>query len=104
MGYAGQAPQVEQAALLRESKTLQQDFLRFFFYLFDVTASNGFMAEKFFGLTSFAHRKCLLWKSCGLSFEIFTAENAETLLRRSGFAGQAKRGNSDRRMKQSNEF
>jgi hypothetical protein len=55
--------------LLRGSKLLQQDFWQFFFNLSDVTAGNGFAAEKFFTLTFFAQRKSCLWKSGGKGFQ-----------------------------------
>jgi hypothetical protein len=37
--------------------------------LSDVTAGNGFAAEKFFTLTFFAQRKSCLWKSGGKEFQ-----------------------------------
>jgi len=49
---------------------LQQHFWQFFFNLSDVTAGNGFAAEKFFSLTIFAQRKSCLWKSGGFNFLI----------------------------------
>jgi hypothetical protein len=55
--------------LLRGSKLLQQLFWQFFFNLSDVTAGNGFAAEKFFTLTFFAQRKSCLWKSGGKGFQ-----------------------------------
>jgi hypothetical protein len=48
----------------------QPDSLGFLFHLIDVVVGNGFAAEKKLNFTIFAHRKCYLWKSCGLSFEI----------------------------------
>jgi hypothetical protein len=36
----------------------------------DVSAGNDFTAEKFFGRTLYAQRKCCLWTNGGLSFPI----------------------------------
>jgi hypothetical protein len=49
--------------LLRDCKLLQQDFFGFSFNLSDVTMGNGFAPEKYFGLTTFAHRKCRCGKT-----------------------------------------
>jgi hypothetical protein len=61
----------EQPQLLVGCELNQSRFFNFLFNLFDVSAGNGVAIEKFLHLTVYAQRKCLLWKSSGLGFEIY---------------------------------
>ena len=61
---------VLQVAIIERKQAASTGFLAFFFNLSDVTAGNGFAAEKFFTLTFFAQRKSCLWKSGGFNFLI----------------------------------
>jgi hypothetical protein len=65
------SPQAEQPQLLGGCELNQSRFFNFLFNLFDVSAGNGVATEKFLHLTAYAQRKCLLWKSSGLGFEIY---------------------------------
>jgi len=52
--------------LLDNEKTNQSRFGKFLFHLIEVTVSIDFARKKNLFLTGFAHRKFVLWKSCGL--------------------------------------
>jgi hypothetical protein len=69
----------------------QRQFFNFLFNLIDVPVSNDFATEKFLQLTTFAHRKCLLWKSCGLGFVIADFELGIGLSTRPDGSGLAPR-------------
>ncbi len=53
--------------LLDNSKTNQLRFVKFLFHFIEVYVVIDFAREKKMFLTSFAHCKYDLWKSCGLS-------------------------------------
>jgi len=50
-------------------KTNQPHFRNFLFHLIEVAVSIDFTHKKNLFLTGFAHRKLVLWISCGLKFE-----------------------------------
>jgi len=51
---------------LGNEKTNQLRFAKFLFHLIEVAVSIDFAHKKNLFLTGFAHRKFVLWKSCGL--------------------------------------
>jgi len=65
------SPLTEQEQLLSGCELNQPRFFNFLFNLFDVYAGNGFADEKNLHLTTYAHRKCCMWKSSGQRFEIY---------------------------------
>ena len=52
--------------LLDNLKTNQSRFVKFLFHLIEVYVVIDFAREKKMFLTSFTHRKYVLWKNCGL--------------------------------------
>jgi len=52
--------------LLDNEKTNQMCFGKIFFHLIEVAVSIDFAHKNNLFLTGFAHRKFVLWKSCGL--------------------------------------
>lgn len=58
---------------MSNKKNNQSDFVKFLFHLVETAINTEFAREKNLFLTCFAHRKLVLWKSCGLDLPLKTA-------------------------------
>jgi hypothetical protein len=52
-------------------KTNQSQFGNFLFHCIEVAVGIDFMRKKSFFFTGFTHHNSVLWKRCGLNFQIF---------------------------------